>query len=162
MADIAAADGLLSLKELDLADEEACRVFFGRLDAYDVRMRFASLHFSMALFLPPSCGIAFAAFDTADEIVGVTNLANLGAAAEVALVVRSDRQRRGIGRLLLGQAIRWAGDQGFSHLVGYVLHENRRMRALARTMGFRGVDTEGLLIEMMRPTSRTTRRERLT
>jgi len=152
---------LLSFKELRPCDEEACRVFFGRLDVCDIRMRFASLHFSMRLFLPSPRGIAFAALDAAEEIVGVANLVHLDRhIAEIALIVRSDRQRRGIGRQLLAQALRWAGDQGFSHLLGYVLRENQRMRALARTMGFRSVGTDGLLIEMRCPISRTTGKER--
>jgi acetyltransferase len=56
--------------------------------------------------------------------------------AELALVVRSDCQRRGLGVTLLRRLIDMAQQRGIVMLVAYVLRENERMLRLCRAVGF--------------------------
>lgn len=134
--------GRFTIRELRASDVQACNVFFDHLDRHDVRMRFASPRtFSFHHFLPGLArtdeGVAFAAVDAAEMILGVVTLVYLNSgSAEVAVIVRSDYKRRGIGSSLLGHIIQRAEDDGLSELVGYVLAENQAMLALARVMGF--------------------------
>ncbi len=55
--------------------------------------------------------------------------------AEVALIVKSDMQRRGLGALLLEHAIDYARSRGAHRLTGDVLSDNRTMLDLARRLG---------------------------
>jgi acetyltransferase len=55
--------------------------------------------------------------------------------AEVALIVRSDMQRRGLGELLLKEAIDYARSRGAYRLTGDVLSDNRTMLDLASKLG---------------------------
>jgi GNAT superfamily N-acetyltransferase len=75
-----------------------------------------------------------------------------------AVVVRSDRQRRGIGRALLAHAIRQAAVLGLSQVAGLVLPENTAMLALARAMGFGGFDWKDQFIEICQALPGRTRR----
>lgn len=56
--------------------------------------------------------------------------------AEVALIIRSDLQRRGLGATLLANVIDDARDAGFNLLIAYVGYGNLPMRRLARRFGF--------------------------
>ena len=56
--------------------------------------------------------------------------------AEFALIVASDRQRRGYGALLLGHVLAYAKSRGVRRVVGNILRENRRMIDLAEKLGF--------------------------
>ncbi|MGA0610760.1 GNAT family N-acetyltransferase [Caldimonas sp. KR1-144] len=56
--------------------------------------------------------------------------------AEFAIVVRSDLQGLGLGRLLLDKLVRYSREHGTARLVGWVLRENRAMLALAQSLGF--------------------------
>jgi len=146
---------LFAIRELGIDDLPACNLFFSRLDPQDVRLRFGSLRFSMSAFLPGFTGapegVAFAAWDAAGMILGIVTLASLStAAAELAVIVRSDCKRRGIGRALLAHAIRWADGHGLSHILGYVLVENKAMLALARALGFQPVRWDSSFFEVRR------------
>jgi acetyltransferase len=57
------------------------------------------------------------------------------AAAECALIVRSDAQDQGLGRLLLREAIAYAGTRGARSVHGDIMQENARMLDMAREMG---------------------------
>ena len=57
--------------------------------------------------------------------------------AEFAIVVRSDLKGAGLGRLLLGRMLDYLRAHGTRRVVGDVLRENRAMRELARSLGFR-------------------------
>lgn len=147
-----------TISELRTSDAHACNVFSHHLDRQDIRMRFASLHFSIRHILPGLTGAnedaAFAAVDAAEMILGVVNLAYLiSDSAEVAVIVRSDYKRRGIGRSLLAHAIQRAEYDGLSRLIGYVLAENRAMLALARAMGFQSIRRDEFFIEIRRSIS---------
>ncbi|MEJ8826697.1 GNAT family N-acetyltransferase [Variovorax humicola] len=62
--------------------------------------------------------------------------------AEFAIIVRSDLNSAGLGRLLFQQLIEHARSRGTGRLVGIVLRENARMLNLARAMGFADDHTE--------------------
>lgn len=148
--------GHVAIRALRVADAAACVAFGERLDPHDIRMRFASQGSATAYFLPERAladgRVAFAAVDAARAILGVVNLAYTNSvSAEIGVAVRSDRQRRGIGRALLAHAIGWAEADGLSHLVGYVLAENRPMLTLAQSMGFRRTRQVDFFIEVGRP-----------
>ena len=60
--------------------------------------------------------------------------------AEFAIIIRPDAQRRGLGRVLMRKMIGHLQHRGTRRMSGYVLAENRGMRALAQELGF-AVDT---------------------
>ena len=55
--------------------------------------------------------------------------------AEFAIIVRYDRKRQGLGRLLLRKMIEFLARRGTRRMTGDVLRENAAMRALARSQG---------------------------
>ena len=57
--------------------------------------------------------------------------------AEFALVVASDRQRKGYGELLLRHVLAYAKTRGIQRVIGMVLRENRKMLHLAERLGFK-------------------------
>jgi len=82
--------------------------------------------------------------------------------AEFAIVVRSDLQGLGLGRLLLDKLLRYSREHGTARLIGWVLRENRAMLALAQSLGFEldddGSDAEALRIVLrLSPLSEGTR-----
>jgi acetyltransferase len=137
------------------SESRACDAFCGELDVNDIRMRFGSWRFALDKLLPnpdpPHPRMAFAAIDRAGTIIGIVNLACLGGGdAEIALIVRSDLKRRGIGRSLTAHAIDWAGNLGLSLLIGYVDAENAAVLSLARDMGFQSIWLDSFSIEVRR------------
>ncbi|HEU4621008.1 MAG TPA: bifunctional acetate--CoA ligase family protein/GNAT family N-acetyltransferase [Burkholderiaceae bacterium] len=76
--------------------------------------------------------------DGSNEILGVSRaIADPdNRNAEFAILVRSDLQRRGLGRLLLDKLIHYCQARGVERLVGEVLHDNLGMFALAKSEGF--------------------------
>jgi 3-hydroxyisobutyrate dehydrogenase len=147
-----------TVRELRVPDARARCVFVRHLDPHDVRMRFASPRFSARHVFPGLAaahdGAAFAALDRTQTILGVVNLARVGSgAAEVAVIVRSDYKRRGIGRALLARALRWAARNGFTHVLGHVHPENRAMLALARAMGFQHTGWDSSFVTVGRSVS---------
>ena len=82
--------------------------------------------------------MALAALDAAGEILGVARLAGdpEGETAEFALLVRSDHQRRGLGRTLMEALIAYAKAHGYRRMWGALAAENQRMLDLAASLGF--------------------------
>lgn len=129
------------IRTLSAADAAACATFAAHLEREDVRLRFGTARCNAAYFLPAQyrdgARVSLAAIDGADTILGILTLADIGAGTgEIALIVRSDRQRRGVGRALLAHGFAFAKSDGLSELIGYVLAENGAMLRLARRMGF--------------------------
>lgn len=150
--------GHFIIRELRSSDAQACKVFFGHLDRQDIRTRFATIHFSIDKFLPkltgPNKGVAFAAFDAAAMILGVINLAHLNSnSSEVAIIVRPDYKRRGIGRSLVARALQYAEHDGLYQVIGYVSVENLATLALAHAMGFQRIRLDRFFIEVSRSIS---------
>jgi N-acetylglutamate synthase-like GNAT family acetyltransferase len=68
--------------------------------------------------------------------------------AEIALIVRSDRARRGIGERLLRLTIARAAQRDLKTLTALVLYENTAMLRLARKLGFEVRTSSGLTVEL--------------
>jgi len=82
-------------------------------------------------------------------ICAITHLVRLSAAhAEIALIVRSDRARRGIGEKLLRMTLARAARQGLRTLSAFVLYENTAMLRLARKVGLEARKSSGLAVEL--------------
>ena len=82
-------------------------------------------------------------------ICGVVHLVRVSPTrAEIALIVRSDRARRGIGERLLRAALTRASGQGVAVLDAFVLYENIPMLRLARKVGFESHDASGLSVAL--------------
>jgi acetyltransferase len=128
-------------------DEGAFQRFGAALAPDDLRLRFAvptRWGPSAARRLVALDGTAFAAFDHQGEILGLGDVAG----KEIALAVRSDAKRRGLGRVLLQRIVQHALEHGMTELLGSVLAENRPMLALARIAGFRAAGFEGTMVSL--------------
>jgi RimJ/RimL family protein N-acetyltransferase len=68
--------------------------------------------------------------------------------AEIALIVRSDRARRGIGEKLLRTTLAGAARHDLNTLSALVLYENTAMLRLARKVGFEPRKSSGLTVEL--------------
>ncbi|MEW6219460.1 MAG: bifunctional acetate--CoA ligase family protein/GNAT family N-acetyltransferase [Thermodesulfobacteriota bacterium] len=58
-------------------------------------------------------------------------------AAEFSILVRSDQQGQGLGRILMNKILRYCQSRGTREMVGDILFHNHRMLALAKSLGFR-------------------------
>ena len=76
--------------------------------------------------------------DDGEKIIGVSRLAGdpQGETAEFALMVRTDQQHKGLGRLLLGEILDYAAAKGLSEVWGDVARENTAMLTTAKSFGF--------------------------
>ncbi len=82
-------------------------------------------------------------------ICAIAHLVRLSSAqAEIALIVRSDCARRGIGEMLLRTTLARAARRNLGTLSALVLHENTAMLRLARKVGFEACKSLGLVVEL--------------
>jgi acetyltransferase len=111
----------------------------------DVRLRFvAGMRHLSATLAASLCQIdydrhmALLAEDGAGDILGVARLVEdpEGETAEFALIVRSDRQNRGLGRRLLQAILEYGHDRGLREIWGDVAADNARMLTTATAAGF--------------------------
>jgi GNAT superfamily N-acetyltransferase len=87
--------------------------------------------------------------DERGAVCGVVHLVRVSPTrAEIALIVRSDRVRRGIGEKLLCSALARASRQGLAALDAFVLYENIPMLRLARKVGFESHVASGLSVAL--------------
>jgi acetyltransferase len=123
--------------------------FFHALSDQSRRNRF----FRMVRELPPGLLEQFTQIDYCTHVALVAEIFENGSetivgearyvtgvdphAAELAIAVGDEWQRRGIGRLLLLRLLAWASDQGIVLLHGQVLPSNDAMKSLAKQAGFR-------------------------
>jgi acetyltransferase len=148
--------GRLSIRPLTLGDWTAYRDFGFSLDREDLRLRFAQLVVleeenlcARLLAIDHDREEAFAAFDAQGAIRGVARLVRIADdEADIALIVRTDTKRSGLGGALLDRLIRYAHATGVTALRGDVLHENRPMLELARRTGFHRIAINGTLVEI--------------
>lgn len=127
-------------------EDEGLLLAFGRhLTPEDIRLRFfgplRELSHEMAARLTQidyDREMAFLLLD-GEDLIGVGRLAADPGfeQAEFALVVASDRQRRGYGGLLLGHVLDYAKQRGIKQVIGHVLRENTKMLELAARLGFK-------------------------
>lgn len=111
----------------------------------DVRLRFRSGFVKLPAGWPERLSqidydreMALVAQAPDGAIVGVSRLAAdpEGETAEFALMVRSDHQARGLGRLLLGALLDYAAARGLREVWGDVARDNGRMLEVAKAFGF--------------------------
>ena len=133
-------------------DEPRHARFLARVEPEDMRMRFfhsvRSLpHSAMARFtqIDYDREMAFIAVDADGETLGVVRaIADPDrAAAEFAILVRSDLKGRGLGVVLMQKIIAYCRGQGIGRMTGEVLAGNKRMLVLARREGFEVTLAEG-------------------
>lgn len=134
----------LSIRPIRPQDEAMISDFGRRLTPEDIRLRFFSplreLSHEMAARLTQIDYDREMAFLLLDGEVPL-GVGRLSAdpdfqQAEFALIVASDRQRRGYGELLLRHVLDYAKARGINCVFGLVLRENQRMLALAERLGF--------------------------
>ena len=135
----------LTVRPIRPEDAPGLTDLVAKTDAEDVRLRFRGglkrLPESWAARLSQidyDREMALAAVDAGGDILGVARLAGdpEGETAEFALLVRSDHQRRGLGRALMEALIAYAKGRGYREVWGTILAENKRMLDLAADLGF--------------------------
>lgn len=136
-------------------DEPQHRAFTAELSPEDLRLRF----FHVRRELPRTELARLVQIDYEREMVFVAlatqadgRTRNLGIAravtdpdnveAEFAIILRSDAQGQGLGRLLLDKMIRYLAGRGTRRMSAIVLHQNTAMRELAAGSGFQ-IDRAG-------------------
>jgi acetyltransferase len=130
-------------------DEEMHRRFLALMDPEDIRMRFfqarrelAHTELARLTQIDYEREMAFLAVGAGErgepETLGVVRVVGDpdNTEAEFAIVVRSDLQRRGLGRLLLDRIVAYAKARGTPKLVAHVLRENGAMLHLGVDGGF--------------------------
>ena len=146
---ISVKDGELMVRPIRHEDAPALIDMIHKADPADVRSRF-----HVAMHEPPpelierltdidySRHMALIAL-SGPEIVAVARLVcDPGCGSgEFALAVRTDQQRRGIGRALMQLLLDYARTKGMTEVWGSVEVENQRMLALARELGFHPMGT---------------------
>ena len=137
-------DETLRLRPIRPDDEALLQRFIPRLTPEDIRLRFfgplRELTHEMAARLTQidyDREMAFLLLD-GEELLGVGRLAADPGfeQAEFALIVASDRQRRGYGELLLRHVLTYARARGVERVMGHMLRENRAMIELSKRLGF--------------------------
>jgi acetyltransferase len=139
----------LLLRPIRPEDEAQHRAFLERLAPEDVRLRvFYSRrsieHSELARLTQIDYAREFAFIAEADapgggkETLGTVRAGTDpdNHSAEFGVIVRSDLKGGGLGRLLMDKLVRTLRANGTQRIVGTVLKENRRMRELARVLGF--------------------------
>ncbi|MEV4655826.1 GNAT family N-acetyltransferase [Micromonospora sp. NPDC049301] len=106
--------------------------------------------------LEPSRGLTLIATatddDGAESVVAMANLLGEGDEAEVALLVRDDWQRRGLGSALLRRLTRHADRAGYAALVLHVQAENTPMLRTLRRLDLPGsAERDGTLLSLTVP-----------
>jgi mycothiol synthase len=84
-------------------------------------------------------GGSFVALEAGEPVgyAGLVEHANGDAVAEHGLtVVRRDRRRRGLGRVLKRAQLHWAAQAGIEELITWTQHGNEAMQALNRSLGY--------------------------
>jgi acetyltransferase len=131
-------------RPLRATEWDMVRSFVRRTAREDLRLRFGrplnfddEATFQRAFDLKAGSGEIIWVLDDDASIAAIAHRIALSRSeAEIALIVRSDVQRRGIGEFLLRQALARSARQGLKSLTGVVLWENRAMRRLAAKIGF--------------------------
>lgn len=144
------ADGrVLLLRPIVPEDEPALNRAFAQLDPDEIRNRFLqplrTLHHMMAArFTQLDYDREMALILTADGIPGQQDIhavVRLSAdpdneRAEFAIIVLHQIAGQGLGKLLMERILKHARTRGIGTVWGVTLRDNRRMRALAKSLGF--------------------------
>jgi RimJ/RimL family protein N-acetyltransferase len=141
---------------LHASEWEMVRAFVGRVSREDLRLRFGravnlrdEATLKRLFDITDATGEMLWALDERGEISGILHrVLTAPREAEIGLVVRSDRQRQGIGRTLIRAALARAGKQNLQTLRASVLRENLPMLRLAKAMGLALKKSAGLSVEL--------------
>ena len=136
--------GAVRIRRVEMADHPRCIQFGRLLHPEDIRLRFgrpAALGDGdtvRRLFgLDDGKIETIGAFDLSDRILGLASIAWVApGTAEIALIVRSDLQRRGLGAMLLAHVIKNARSAGIRLLLANIDDGNLPIRRLAQRFGF--------------------------
>lgn len=138
-------EGLVVIgRPLLAAEWDSVRAFVARLERDDLRGRFGCPfdvgdEATLRRFFDVRAGIGEMtwALDEAGAIAGLGHRVMISQSeAEIALIVRSDLKRRGIGECLLRDMLARSAKEGLQTLSALVLWENRAALNLARKIGF--------------------------
>lgn len=157
--EIPAAPAGLHIRPLEPSDRDRIANLFTRLSPESRHRRFlgpkpelSARELTYLTVVDHRWHEALAAIDPSDgSIVAVARYAGhprRPSAADVALVVVDELQRRGIGTALARCLIVRARVNGFAVLTASTLWENRPARALLRRLGFRAHGSQGSVIEL--------------
>jgi GNAT superfamily N-acetyltransferase len=142
-------------RPLDEREWRMIRAFIGKTDRDDLRLRFGqALDFADAATLKRffdigGTGEMVCMLDEAGDISGILHrVLTSPSAAEIALIVRSDVKRTGIGEKLLRTALSRAARQNLTTLHAQVLRENGAMLRLARKLGLVPRKPQGFSVEL--------------
>ncbi|MEA3287970.1 MAG: GNAT family N-acetyltransferase [Candidatus Marinimicrobia bacterium] len=133
------------LRPVKISDEPLLKEFFYSLSDTSLQRRFISERKDMPherlqefVVIDYTSEIILLAFTSEEELVGLGQYAIIGSThtADVAFVIRDDRQELGIGRELLRYLTLLAKKQGLLGFTADVLISNSRMMRLFESMGF--------------------------
>jgi acetyltransferase len=135
------------LRPIRSEDRLAYASFIDRIDASHLRRRFfhpgglsPEIDFERCVSVDDHNEVAFVAVRESrpghDEIVGEARLHRYpeAPAAELAIIVRSDMHRRGLGRALMQKAIDYCAIHGLE-MIAQILSDNDAMIGLAKSFG---------------------------
>ena len=131
-------------RPLDEGEWEQLRAFAQRLEREDLRLRFGYAFDvrdepTLRRFFDVKPGIGEISWitDNAGAVAGIAHRIMVSPTeAEIALIVRCDLKRRGIGEFLLRHVLARSARQGLATLRASVLWENRPMLRLAAKIGY--------------------------
>ena len=147
---------LVVTRSLSESDWDMIRAFVRNIEQNDLRLRFGGaidFHDEDSLRrrfgVNPNSGEIAWLLDERSSIAGISHRVLVSPfEAEIALIVRSDLKRRGIGARMLDCLIRRSAEEGLQTLTAFVLYENRAMLDLARRAGFVARGRLGLNVEL--------------
>lgn len=138
--------GALLIRPIRPEDEACYATFFAKTTLEDIRRRFFTprdsfSHEMLARFtqIDYAREMAFVAMTSAPEMLAVVRL-NLdpdGQAGEFGIIVRSDVQGRGLGRLLMQHLLDYAKARGVKRITSQILADNGAMLDFAKRLGFK-------------------------
>jgi acetyltransferase len=140
----------LLLRPIVPEDEPALDRAFQRLDPDEIRNRFLQPmrtlhHFLAARFTQLDYDREMALVLTEEGIPGTPDIHGVvrlsadpdNVSAEFAIIVLHHLAGRGVGKLLMERILAFARSRGIAVVWGVTLRDNRRMRALAKSLGFK-------------------------
>jgi acetyltransferase len=154
--DIRHGESVTLARALTESEWERVRAFVRRTSRESLRLRFGQAadflddHTLKRFFhIEDGRGEMIWMLEQGGAVCAIAHLVRLSPVeAEIALIVRSDCTRRGIGEKLLRATLVHAARQGLGSLSALVLYENSGMLRLARKVGFEPRKSCGVAIEL--------------
>jgi acetyltransferase len=158
-SDVSLPDGtLLRIRPIRPSDAEAVMAMLRKCSARDLRLRFMSAMrepdprlIARLAQIDYAREMAFVAIDPSNgDFLAVARLHGDAdhQRGEHAIIVRTDWQGRGVGRLLLGRLIEFGRAEGYHEIWASEMAENEGMATLGRSLGFRRRQTSGRAAEV--------------